>query len=349
MRTKAEAIEIAGTRVAPGSRQTLDIPIAKLYTHTPVVMPVHIIHGRRPGPKVFVCAGIHGDEINGVETARRLIKSSALRHVRGTLLIIPVVNVWGFLNKSRYLPDRRDLNRSFPGSPSGSMAARLADAFLQLVKGFDCGIDLHTAAIYRTNLPQIRCDLKDERTQTLSEAFGAPVVLHAPLRPGSLRETLHAEGHTPVLVYEAGEALRFDEVSIRAGTRGVINVLRQAGMIPSKHAGQENRGSPMKIYRSSWVRAPESGLLHLAVKLGSHVSTGQILGQITDPYGSNRIDLYAPYDGVIIGTATLPLVNEGEAIIHIGCIEAAQAATLASELNAFDDQEDPFLPPWQLL
>ncbi|MCJ7815316.1 MAG: succinylglutamate desuccinylase/aspartoacylase family protein, partial [Xanthomonadales bacterium] len=225
-------IKIGAVEVKPGQRVSVNLPIANLYTATSLHMPVKVLCGRRAGPVLFVSAAIHGDELNGVEIIRRLLKRKALKSIRGTLIAIPIVNVHGFIDQSRYLPDRRDLNRSFPGSPKGSIAARLANIFLkEIVLKSEIGIDLHTGAIDRANLPQIRANLDDPRVPELAKAFGAPVVVNAALRDGSLRAC--AAGHDiPVMIYEAGEALRFDELSIRAGIRGILQVMRKLGMLP---------------------------------------------------------------------------------------------------------------------
>ena len=217
MISKAEDFIIAGTEVSPGTRRTLELPVASLYSHAPMTLPVQVVCGRHDGPRLFVSAALHGDEINGVEIIRRLLRLPSLKKLRGTLLAIPIVNVYGFVNRSRYLPDRRDLNRSFPGSVRGSMAARLADLFLkEIVDRCNYGIDLHTGAIHRENLPQIRANLDDEETARIARAFHVPLLLNSDLRDGSLRE-IAAERGIPMLLYEAGEALRFDERAIRAG------------------------------------------------------------------------------------------------------------------------------------
>ncbi|HKX56501.1 MAG TPA: succinylglutamate desuccinylase/aspartoacylase family protein, partial [Xanthomonadales bacterium] len=202
---------IGDTSVAPGKRAIIDLPVARLYTHDSLKMPVQVVNGRQAGPTLFISAAVHGDEINGVEIIRRLLAHKALSRLHGTLLAIPVVNVHGFLDQNRYLPDRRDLNRSFPGSPKGSVAARLAHRFLnEIVLRSDCGIDLHTGTMHRANLPQVRASLDDEVTTRLALAFGAPVILDAQVRNGSLRSSAVKAG-IPMLIYEAGEALRFNE------------------------------------------------------------------------------------------------------------------------------------------
>ena len=227
------AIKVGGTTISPGQRVTVDLPVADLYTSTSLHMPVQVICGRKPGPVLFVSAAIHGDELNGVEIIRRLLKRKALKSIRGTLLAVPIVNVHGFLNQSRYLPDRRDLNRSFPGSAKGSIASRLANLFIkEIVSKADFGIDLHTGALHRSNLPQIRANLDDAATLDIAQVFGTPVIINSDIRDGSLRACAFERGQ-PVLIYEAGEALRFDEISIRAGLRGILNVMRHIGMLPA--------------------------------------------------------------------------------------------------------------------
>jgi hypothetical protein len=211
-------IEIAGVTVKAGSRQSIDIPLPSFYTHSSVNMPVHVVHGRNAGPVLLVSAALHGDEINGVEIIRRLLAHKSINRIRGTLIAIPVVNVYGFVSKSRYLPDRRDLNRSFPGSEKGSMASRLAHVLMtQILPHCDHIIDLHTGAVNRENLPQIRAKLRgDSELKKLARAFGVPVILNAEFLEGSFRAAAKEMG-IGVLLYEAGEALRFDEVAIRAG------------------------------------------------------------------------------------------------------------------------------------
>ena len=223
---------VGGLAVKPGERRLVDLPISKLSNHAPVTLPVHVLHGAQPGPTMFVSAAIHGDELNGVEIIRRLLRTLDPQSISGTLLCVPVVNVFGFISRSRYLPDRRDLNRSFPGSATGSLAARLAHLFLtEIVKRSQIGIDLHTAAIHRINLPQIRCVFrKRRRVQELGRAFGADVMLESPERPGSLREAAREAG-VDVLSYEGGEGLRFDEFAIRAGVDGITGVMLKMGML----------------------------------------------------------------------------------------------------------------------
>lgn len=309
--------ELAGETVTPGTRARIHLPVADLYTKTGVTMPITVIHGKRDGPALFVCGAIHGDEINGVEIIRRLLKLPALKRLRGTLVAAPVVNVFGFANHARYLPDRRDLNRSFPGSNQGSLAARLADLFMrEIVSKCTHGIDLHTGAIHRPNFPHIRAFLGDDEILTLAKVFNTPVILDTDLLAGSLREASTAAG-APVLVYEAGEALRYDEPAIRYGVRGIVNVMRHIGMLGQK----PSRGRVFEsiiLRNGQWVRAPESGILQRFVRVGAHVAKGQRLGIVADPFGENEVEVTAEEDGVILGMINIPLVYEGDALFHLG-------------------------------
>ena len=306
---------IGDVTVAPGERANINLPVADLYTSTSLGMPVKVICGRKPGPVLFISAAIHGDELNGVEIVRRLLRRKVLRSLRGTLLAVPVVNVHGFLDQSRYLPDRRDLNRSFPGSAKGSIAARLAHLFMrEIVEKADYGIDLHTGALNRRNLPQIRANIDDDRTLELAKVFGAPVVINSNIRDGSLREAA-AELGVPLLLYESGEALRFDELCIKGGIRGILNVMHHLDMLPgSKKAAR----SDCVIARTTrWVRAAESGIVTNRVNLGARVAEGEPLATISDPLGDNEVRVVAPFDGIVIGSSNLPLAHEGDALFHI--------------------------------
>ncbi len=310
-----EPILIGTERIAPGEVRTVDLPVADLYTSTALSMPVMVNCGKRVGPTLFVSAAIHGDELNGVEVIRRLLARKGLRSIRGTLISVPIVNVHGFLDQSRYLPDRRDLNRSFPGSPRGSIAARLAHTFMQeIVSKADVGIDLHTGAIHRSNLPQIRANLSDSKTRDLAGIFGAPVVIDSNVRDGSLRECAADRG-MPVLIYEAGEALRFDELSIRGGVRGIINVMRAIGMLPPSRRTKSR--SSVVATNTRWVRAPASGIVSRKVELGARVQRKQRLAVVSDPLGQTTEDITSPINGIVIGRSNLPLAHEGDAMFNL--------------------------------
>lgn len=336
-------LRLGEREIAPGERVNVNVPLPSLYTQSPVFLPVQVMHGRREGPCLFVTAAIHGDEINGVEIIRRLMEWTALRHLRGTLLAVPVVNVYGFVRQSRYLPDRRDLNRSFPGSETGSLAARLAFTLTrEVVQRATHGIDLHTGALHRDNLPQIRANLSgDGETLALAQAFGAPVILDAELRDGSLRAEA-AERGIPILVYEAGEALRFDELAIRAGLRGIQCVMRRLGMI--KGSGMRRgpgSAEPMIAHSSLWVRARQSGVLRSMTPLGSRIEEGDLLGIIADPFRNTEEPVFSPAGGIVIGRTNLPLVTEGEALYHVARFGRPEAA--AEAVERFQSELDPDL------
>ena len=321
---KNPSIKVGTATVNAGERATVRLPVADLYTGTSLAMPVHVVCGRRDGPVLFVSAAIHGDELNGVEIIRRLLKRKALSSMRGTLLAVPIVNVHGFLDQSRYLPDRRDLNRSFPGSRKGSVAARMAHTFMhEIVDKADFGIDLHTGALNRANLPQIRGNLDDEQTLQLAKAFGAPVIVNSNVRDGSLRQCAADKG-MPMLIYEAGEALRFDELSIRAGLRGTMNAMRHIGMLPLSR--KTRPVSPVLADSTSWVRAPESGIVIPRVELGSRVTEGDVLAVIGDPVSDEEALVEAPFDGIIIGQSKLPLAHEGDALFNVAAFKSVSRA-----------------------
>ena len=267
--------------IAPGSSVMIDLPLPRLYTHTLMTMPVHVIRGKKPGPRLFVSAAIHGDELNGVEIIRRLLKQPALNKLHGDLIAIPMVNVYGIIHHSRYLPDRRDLNRSFPGSKTGSLAARLADLFMtEIVVKCTHGIDLHTGAIHRSNFPQIRANLDDAETLSLAKSFHVPVLLNSNLRDGSLRESAAARD-IPMLLYEAGEALRFNEVSIRAGLNGILEVMRHLQMLAVRK-NQKHTAEPFVARSSQWIRAPGSGIFRAAKSLGEKVKRNDVVGALSE-------------------------------------------------------------------
>jgi uncharacterized protein len=318
-----QAFAIGGMTVEAGHRRLVDLPISKLSNHTPVTLPVHVMHGERPGPTMFVSAAIHGDELNGVEIIRRVLRTLQPGSLAGTLLSVPIVNAYGFIGRSRYLPDRRDLNRSFPGSPNGSLAARIANLLLtEVVKRSQVGIDLHTAAVHRVNLPQIRCDFKKRpRSRDLSVAFGTQVILESPERSGSLRKAAREMG-VDVLVYEGGEGLRFDEFAIQAGVDGIVGVMAALGMLEAPEGVDAVRAGksdvpPMFANASTWVRAPEGGVLRTSKRIGGTVAEGEIIGFIANPYEDIDMPVIAPRRGMIIGQTTLPIVNLGDALFHI--------------------------------
>ena len=305
-------IEIAGQIIEPGEQIAFDLPAAPLYSQTPVSIPIHIIHGIEKGPRVFLIAAVHGDEINGVEIIHRILSQSSLKKLRGTLIAIPVANVYGFMMLSRYLPDRRDLNRSFPGSKSGSLTARLAHFFMNdIIKTCDYGIDLHTGNVHSENLPHIRANTDLPGAMSLAKAFNVPVILDAKLPDGSIRQAT-SDLNIPVLLYEGGEALRFNELAIRIGVRGILNVLYKLGMIKGAKMRRDKKIKPKISRYSMWARSPKSGIFHPLRNLGTDVEKGEKLGVISDPFANREDEIFAPIAGIIIGKNTLPLVNEGD-------------------------------------
>ncbi len=314
----SEELTLSNIVIKPATSTILQLELPPLYTNAPLTMPVHVIRGGEDGPKLFVSAAIHGDELNGVEIVRRLIKRISVKKLMGTLIAVPVVNVYGMLQHSRYLPDRRDLNRSFPGSSQGSLAARLANLFMnEIVANCTHGIDLHTAALNRDNLPQIRADLSDSETKDLAISFGVPVIVNSKLRDGSLREAARAS-NVHVLVYEAGEAMRFNEANIKAGISGILRVMKHLGMIDLPQKNKSNIAEPQIAKTSSWMRAPISGIFRSKTRLGKQILKNQIIGSVEDVSGSfSPVNVLAPDDGIVIGKSNIPLVYEGDPLYHI--------------------------------
>ena len=318
-----DALHISGKIIAPGTDVRLNIETTQLYTNSPIHMPVRVFHGKKPGPTLLICAAIHGDEINGIEIIRQIIQDPALKNIAGTLIAVPIVNQLGFIQRTRYLPDRRDLNRAFPGSDTGSLASRIAHQFSEdIVTHASHIIDLHTAAIHRTNLPQIRTDISDNENLEMAKAFGLPVVLNSDLIEGTLRYAAGQQGKHAITL-EAGEALRFNDDAIIAGVRGVKNVMAHLGMIKNKH--KPPKLVPTIANSSLWIRANADGMLTNDTELGAHVKKGETLGTINDPYGDTPQKVKCPINGIVIGQTTIPLVHQGEALFHIASFKTISA------------------------
>lgn len=335
-----EPFELAGVNIPAGTRQRVEVPIAKLYTQTPLHIPVEVIHGRRSGPTLLVCGGIHGDEINGVEIARRLLRTRGLNRLRGTLMVVPVVNVFGFLHQSRYLPDRRDLNRCFPGTEKGSLGGRIAYLFrTQVLEKASHVVDLHTGAIHRFNLPQIRADLENSGSADLAEAFGAPIVINSRLADGTLRDYADSQG-IPVVTYEAGEALRFDEVGINTGVRGIRRVMRYLEMTPARAGRRKTAPKRSEVASSSlWMRAETDGIMRPIAGIGHRVKKGEKLAVVGDPFGHSEEPIKSSISGIVVGMNNLPLVNEGEALYHVARFDELDEAERT--MTAFRDRYKP--------
>ncbi len=328
------AFSIGDFSVPAGGRKTVELPISVLANHTPVNLPVHVIHGQEPGPVLFISGAVHGDEILGVEIVRRVVDHQALAKLAGTLLAVPIVNTFGFLNHSRYMQDRRDLNRSFPGSDRGSLASLLADMFMrEVVMRSHYGIDLHTAALHRSNLPQIRIAPDEPELLELARNFAPPVILVSKLRDGTLRQCARDKG-VKVLLYEAGEALRFDEAAIETGVSGALRVMAGLGMISLE--ARDMKARRVSISQSStWLRAPEGGILRSALQIGAKVSKGLHLGEISNPLGDMSVSVISDDDGIVIGRTNLPIVNRGDALFHVARMKKSETA----QAPLFDEDE----------
>ena len=313
-RPQRDPFPIASHKVLPGTQAKLELPIARLMSGTPVALPVLVVHGKKEGPTVWLSAAIHGDELCGIEIIRRVLEVVRPGTMAGTVIAVPVVNVHGFNRGDRYLPDRRDLNRSFPGSRRGSLASRIAHLMMtEIIARCSVGIDLHTGSDHRINLPQIRADLDDERTLELARIFAAPVAIDSKTRDGSLRQAATEVG-SAVLLYEAGEADRFDPHAVEAGTAGVLRVLSHLGIIADAPAPS---GPVWLSRKTGWLRASKSGILHLGVALGEEIRQGEKVAVIYDPFGKLLAKIQAKTVGMVIGHAQRPLVNRGDAILHI--------------------------------
>ncbi len=310
-----EPFRFSNDLVLPGTLARIEVPVARLPTGNWLSLPVVVIHGARRGPVIWLSAAVHGDELNGVVIVDEVVRQLDPTELSGTVLAVPIVNAFGLIQGSRYLPDRRDLNRLFPGSKRGSLGARLANLFSELViERAEFGIDFHTGSGGRSNLPQVRCNLDDPATRKLAGVFGAPVALHAALRDGSLRAHAAKLGK-PTLLFEAGEANRLDYEAIELGVAGSLRVLSAAGV---RLRGSRKPKHPTQFFRSSsWVRTNRSGFCHLEVELGDWVISGESYGTIINPAVGSRTPLKTKTTGVVIGKATEGLVTRGDAVIHV--------------------------------
>ena len=307
-------LEIAGTVIRPGETVPIHLPISELYTSTPVEVQITAIRGEEDGPAVFVTAAVHGDEINGVEIVRRLIYDVDHTQMSGALICVPVVNVLGFLSQSRYLPDRRDLNRHFPGDPRGHTSSRIASIFFnEVARQCDYGIDLHTAPAGRTNIAHVRADVDVPEVRRLARAFGASILVHTKGQVGTLRRAA-TEAGIPTLTFEAGEPARFSRAVTNEGLRGVLNVLVALGMMKG-----EIKKPPFRVIvkETVWIRAERGGILDLRVRPGQLIYEGDIISVNTNPFGAEVNTIRSPVTGMVIGTTSSPIVNPGMPICHI--------------------------------
>jgi predicted deacylase len=312
---QAKTIELLGARIEPGTSTRLSWSATELFEGVTVSTPVLVVNGTHPGPTLCLTAAIHGDELNGIEMVRRVMHQLSPNKISGTIIGIPIVNVQGFRRGSRYLPDRRDLNRYFPGNPNGSSAARIAHSFFtNVISHCDALVDLHSGSFERVNLPQIRADLRNPDVVTLTEGLGSMVILHNTPTVGTLRYAATRAG-IPCVTVEAGGPSQLELSEVKLGVKGIETLINSLGMVKKRRYW----GQPEPVYyRSSWVRADNGGILLADVSLGSTVSKGDLLGSITDPMSNVRIELRSPYAGRIIGMARNQVVMPGFAAFHIG-------------------------------
>lgn len=314
-----QIMRVGDVYIPAGMRKRADLPVAQLPTQNQVSIPIEVVNGVEPGPRLWVNAAIHGDEINGVEIVRELLAELDPQKLRGTVFAVPIVNVFGFVYESRYLPDRRDLNRSFPGSSRGSLAARLAHLFMtEIVDQCTHGLDLHTGSNERTNLPHIRADLGDEETRRCAEAFAAPVMIDSQGPRGSLRRAVRKR-NKPILVFEGGEPRRFDADVVEVGLEGTLRLMDSLGM--RDHDDNALSYEPRESSRRTWIRAKRAGILRLQKQSGDFVTKGECLATIGDAFDAVSGEVIAPFDGLIISHVNNPLVHQGDAVIHLAALE----------------------------
>lgn len=311
-----KAIAINGDTIEPGKDQQVRIEIARLPSGTLIDIPVHVFNAKKAGPTVLLQAGLHGDEINGVETLRRLLQDKTFKIQKGSVIVVPILNIFGFIHFSRDVPDGKDVNRSFPGTRSGSLASRIAYNYTkEVLPQIDLAIDLHTGGAKRHNFPQIRFTEDDDMSKELAEAFSAPFYFASRLINGSFRRTMFRM-NKPSIVYEAGESMRFDEQSIEVGVAGIKNVLSKLEILSS-----ENRSAkkPTYLEKTKWLRAAKAGMFVPKVNNGSKVNKGQVLGMVTDIHINKNKQIKAPFDGYVFCVNNQAVVNQGDALFHLGC------------------------------
>ena len=310
-------LDILGKKIHPGKSATINFNMARLYTTTAVDVPIIIERAKKPGPVILITAGIHGDEINGVEVVRQIIVKEINKPARGTVICIPILNVFGFLNMTREFPDGRDLNRVFPGSKNGSLASRFAYQFVQkILPVADFCMDFHTGGASRFNAPQIRIHKGEEVHMHYARIFNAPFTIVSKTITKSYRDTCAKQGK-PVLLFEGGKSNDSNKIIARYAVEGVMRILAHFEMLKPKFDVPDPTGETVVIENSTWMRAKYSGLLHVKIPFGKHVEKGEFIATITDPYGKLRHKVKAPNEGYIINVNESPIVYQGDAIFHI--------------------------------
>lgn len=307
-------MEINGEVINPGEDKQVHIGIARLPTYTSIDLSIRIIRAKEDGPVVLLSGGLHGDEINGIEIVRRLISNNQLNLISGTIIAIPLMNVYGFIQNVRGVPDGKDINRSFPGTKNGSLAKLVAHSIVQeIIPKIDFGIDFHTGGASRANYPQIRCVFSNEKDLELANAFAPPVILHSGLIDKSFRKAAHKKGK-PIIVYETGESMRLDEFGIQTAIDGTYRLLNYFGM---REGNTPTAYTPAMFKKSSWIRSKVAGIFNPTIKLGDTVKPRQLVGKITDPYGNESYRVLNRNRGIVIGLNNSPVVHKGDAILHI--------------------------------
>ncbi|MEQ8357947.1 MAG: succinylglutamate desuccinylase/aspartoacylase family protein [Cytophagales bacterium] len=310
---------INNEEIKPGETRSLEVNIAKLPSHSSIDISITVSRAIKEGPVLLLSGGLHGDEINGIEIVRRIIEQEYNIPIKGTIICIPIINVFGFIHFSRNVPDGKDVNRSFPGNKNGSLASRVAYYLMKdIIPKIDYGIDFHTGGADRTNYPQTRGLFSNSKVRELADVFHAPFTLHSKYRPKSIRQSAAKLGKT-ILVYEGGESARFDEFAIQKGIEGALRVIKHLGMsdIKIKNPEYEN----VFINHSSWIRARASGLFQTLVSSGDKVEARQVVGNITDPFGDFKVAVKSTYTGYVIGLNNNPIIHQGDAIMHIGLVQ----------------------------
>jgi len=317
---------IAGTLIEPGETREVYLPLTEAANSRPVLLPIIVIRGENPGMRLLLTAAVHGDELNGTAILRNLLATIKPKDLNGTLIIVPVVNILGFLSRSRYLPDRRDLNRVFPGSAHGNMAQRIAHRiFDNLVKVADACIDLHTASHGRENFPHVRGKLKDLKVRKLAKSFGVPILVDDQGRTGTLRQSATKQG-IPTILFEGGTANTFQPSIVRIGFNGVITFLKQLGILKKQTKSTQKRSFQITVRTSKWIRAERGGLLELKTHPGNLLYRGDRIAAISNPLGREVHQLCSPMTGLVIGVTTSPVVNPGTPVVHLVKLNRTLAA-----------------------
>ncbi len=331
-------IRVLGRVTNPGQHRQLDWTPSG-YAGLALKTPVEVVHGLEPGPVLCLTAAVHGDELNGVEIVRRIVHQLDPLELQGSLIAVPIVNMQGFLRNSRYLPDRRDLNRHFPGNSRGSSARRIAHSLFEgVIRHCDALVDLHTGSFHRSNLPQLRADLNNPSVLQLTRGFGSMVVLHVPAARGTLRAAATAIG-IPSVTLEAGAPMHLDENAVVAGVEALQELLNHMQLVPRFRLWSDPQ--PL-YYRSMWVRPMQGGILFSSVQLGDKVARGDTLGTVTDPVRNATQDIIAPVDGRILGMALNQMVMPGFAAFHLGVSKSSRLRPVpAPEEADSDTEEDP--------